>query len=106
MYSKEEYIMTFNHESIIVILEEIEKAISFKGSDLSDPQDWNFELNLPVEDIIKRSPNESDNIRYVIKIFEMLGYITFKCDDFSIIQSVTDKGIRFLFSEIHNVKFI
>lgn len=98
--------MTFNHESILVVLEEIEKAISFKGSDLSNPQDWNFELNLSIEDIIKRSPNESDNIRYVIKIFEMLGYITFKCSNFSIIQSITDKGIKFLFSEIHNVKFI
>lgn len=98
--------MTFNRENMTLVLKEIEKNISFQGSDLSNPQDWNFKIDLPVEDIIKCSPNESDKIRYVIKIFETLEYITFENGNYSVIHYITNKGIKFLFSELHNIEFI
>lgn len=98
-------LMTFNKSNLDIVLSAIEEKLSFKGTNLSEPQDWNFQLDLKVQDIINKSPNESDKIRYVIKTLELLGYITFPHGNYSVISDITPKGLKLLFSKLHNIEF-
>lgn len=98
--------MTFNGSNLDIVLRSIEESICFSGEELSEPQNWNLQLNLKVQDIINKSPNEAERIRYIIKTFEIIGYIEFGYGDYSIIKNITPNGLKFLFSRLHNINFI
>lgn len=98
--------MTFNESNLEIVLKSLEENICFSGEELSQPQNWNFQLNLKVQDIINKSPNEAEKIRYTIKTIEMLGYIEFEHGDYSVIKTITPNGLKFLFSRLHNINFI
>ncbi len=98
--------MTFNESNLDIVLKSIEENLHFSGKEISDPQNWNLQLNLKVQDIINKSPNEAEKIRYTIKTLEMLGYIEFGYGDYSIIKTIMPNGLKFLFSRLHNINFI
>lgn len=98
--------MTFNESNLTIVLNAIEEKLHFAGNNLSSPQDWNFQIGLSVQDVIDKSPKEADKIRYTIKTLEMFEYIKFKNGDYSIIDSITPKGLKYLFLKVHNIDFI
>lgn len=98
--------MTFNESNLDIVLEAIEENLHFCGEELSEPQNWNFKLNLPVQDVINKSPIESEKIRYTIKTLEAIGYIKFSNGNYSIIEGITPSGLKYLFSRLHNINFI
>ena len=98
--------MTFNESNLDIVLKSIEESIHFSGEEMSDPQNWNLKVDLPVQDIINKSPNEAEKIRYTIKTLEMIGYIEFGHGDYSTISHVTATGLKFLFLRLYNIKFI
>lgn len=106
MFTKEDNIMTFNESNLDIVLKSIEESIHFSGDNISDPQNWNLKVDLAVQDIINKSPNEADKIRYTIKTLEMIGYIEFGHYDYSTIAHITSTGLKFLFLRLHNIKFI
>lgn len=98
--------MTFNESNLDIVLKSIEESLHFSGEDISDPQSWDLEVDLPVQNIINKSPNEADKIRYTIKTLEIIGYIEFGYGDYSVIKDISSSGLKFLFSRLHNVNFI
>lgn len=76
--------MTFNGSNLDIVLKAIEESMRFSDEELSEPQNWNLQLNLKVQDIINKSSNEAERIQYIIKTFEMMGYIEFGYGDYSI----------------------
>ena len=98
--------MTFNESNLDIVLRSIEESLHFSGEEISKPQNWDFKLNLKVQDIIDKSPNEAEKIRYTIKTLQMIGYIEFGHSDYSIISHVTPNGFKFLFLRLHNIDFI
>lgn len=98
--------MTFNESNLDIVLKSIEENLHFCGKELSEPQNWNLKLNLSVQDIINKSPSESEKIRYTIKTLEVMGYIKFSNSDYSIIDDITPSGLRYMFSRLHNIKLI
>ncbi len=98
--------MTFNESNLDIVLRSIEESIHFSGEEISEPQNWNLKVNLAVQDIINKSPNEAEKIRYTIKTLEMIGYIEFAHCDYSVISGITPIGLKFLFLRLHNVNFI
>ena len=98
--------MTFNESNLDIVLRSIEESINFYGEEISKPQNWDFKLDLKIQDIINKSPNEAEKIRYTIKTLQMIGYIEFGNSDYSIISHITPSGLKFLFSRLHNINFI
>ena len=98
--------MDFNKSNLTIVLDAIEEKLCFVGNDLSSPQDWNFQIGLPVQDIIDKSPKESEKIRYAIKVLEVLGYIKFKNEDYSVIDDITSLGLKYLFRSKYGIDFI
>lgn len=98
--------MTFNKSNLDIVLKSIEEAIHFRGEDISNPQDWNLSVGLKVQDVISKSPQEAEKIRYTIKILETIGYIKFKTGDYSVIENITSSGLKFLFLKLHNIDLI
>lgn len=98
--------MTFNESNLDTVLRSIEESIHFSGEEISDPQNWNLKVDLSVQDIINKSPNKAEKIRYTIKTLEMIGYIEFGHCDYTTISHITATGLKFLFLRLHNIKFI
>lgn len=97
--------MVYQETCLEIVLNAIEEKLHLTGNDLSSPSDWNFELNLPVQDIINKSPKEADKIKYIIKTFEVMNYIKFKHGDYSIIENITSSGLKYLFFQLHEIDF-
>lgn len=97
--------MVYQGVCLETILKTIEEKLTFKGNDLSNPTDWNLELNLPVQEIINKSPKEIDKIRYIIKMLEIMDYIKFKHGDYSVIENLTANGFKFLVFQLHQIDF-
>ena len=98
--------MTFIESNLDIVLKAIEENLSFCGEELSEPQNWDFKLNLPVQDIIDKSPNETEKIKYTIKTLEVMGYIKFANGNYSVINGITSSGLKYMFSRLHNIEFI
>lgn len=97
--------MTFNTSNLEIVLSTIEENLEFQGDNIKEPQSWNLKLGLPVQKIIDKSPSEIEKLRYTIKALELFGYIQFSNSDYSIIDQITTKGLKLIFSYNHNIKF-
>lgn len=98
--------MTFNQQLFVSILNQIEEHLSFDEDNISTPYGWNLKLNLEVQDIFDRHPNNDQNeIKYIIEVLDIMNCIQFSPNDHSIIGGITTKGYEFIFSYLHNIEF-
>ena len=97
--------MTFNDSNLELVLSTIEENLHFDGEGIFDAKDWVLSLNLDIQDIINKSPNEVDKIKYIIKVMNQLGYLRFANNKHNIIEFITEKGYRFMFLRLHNIDF-
>ena len=98
--------MTFNPSLFNSVLILIEENLTFTEDDISDVYGWDLDLEVKVKDIFDSHPeNRKDEIKYIIKVLYIMGYIQFAPNHHSVISSVTEKGYRFIFSYLHNIEF-
>ena len=97
--------MNFDSTIFTDILKTLEENISFIGDNISNSQDWNFKLDLSVRTIIDKYPGKSNEVKYVIAILEQMEYIKFAINDTSTIVTLTPKGYKFIFKQLHNIDF-
>lgn len=95
--------MNFNKQTYEFVMDSIEKCITFKDSDLKDYDTWNIVVNLPIEKLIKVRPNDKQEIMFITKTLKEMKYITFSDGDYSVIHSITSKGMGLLFKHHYGV---
>lgn len=97
--------MTFNESLFNSILKLIEENLSFEQDDICTPYGWSLKLNLKVQDILDKYPEEKNDIKYIIEVLNIMDCIKFASNDHSVIGGITLKGYHFIFSHLHNIEF-
>ncbi len=97
--------MYFIENDLKVVLEAIEESMTFTGDDIAEPQNWNLNVNVSVQELIDKEPEKANTIRYTIKVLEALGYIKFKQGDYLTITDITASGLKLIMSKLHQIEF-
>lgn len=98
--------MTFNSQTYDFVIKAIEDNMTFnqKKSDLKDCYAWEIKINLSIQQLINDRPDSKEEIMFIVKTLRDFKYITTTEDDFSIVNSITPDGCKFLFDKHYHVK--
>ncbi len=95
--------MNFNKQTYEFVMDSIEEYITFKDGTLKNYDTWNIVVNLPIEKLIKVRPDDKQEIMFITKTLKEMKYITFSDGDYSVIHSITSKGMELLFKRHYGV---
>ena len=97
--------MQFKDYELNSVLQAIEDSMSFAGEDIANPTNWNLNVNVRVQKLIDQEPEKANTIRYIVKVLDSLGYISFSQCDYSTITGVTASGLKLIISKLHQIEF-
>lgn len=100
-----EEIMQFKDYELNSVLEAIEENMSFVGDNIANPTDWNLNVKVSIQELIDKEPEKANTVRYIVKVLDSLGYISFSQCDYSTITGVTASGLKLIMSKLHQIEF-
>jgi|GEM_PF-5515348 len=98
--------MTFNSQTYDFVIKAIEDKMTFNQneSNLKDCRTWEIKINLPIQQLINARPDSKEEIMFIIKTLRDFKYITTTNGDYSVVNSITPDGCKFLFDKHYHVK--
>ena len=97
--------MYFDQTLFNNILKVIEEKLSFSEDNITSVHGWNLQLKLNVQEIFDKFPGNTDDIKYILKVLDLMDCIKFETNNPSTIDNLTPKGLKFLFSRLYNIDF-
>ena len=98
--------MTFNSQTYDFVIKAIEDSMAFnkEESNLKEGYAWEIKINLSIQQLINARPDSKEEIMFIINTLRDFKYITTTYGDFSIVNSRTPDGCKFLFDKHYHVK--
>lgn len=96
--------MKFQGQTFKFVMDNILSKIHFKGNNISEHQDWVVIIDLSVQDLIKASPNDADEIRFIVKALEVTKIIQLKEGKSDVIESLTPNGYKWILKNKYNMQ--
>lgn len=98
--------MTFNSQTYDFVIKAIEDSMAFnkEESNLKECYAWEIKINLSIQQLINARPDSKEEIMFIINTLRDFKYITTTYGDFSIVNSITPDGCKFLFDKHYHVK--
>ena len=97
--------MFFDRTLFNNILKFIEGKLSFSEDNITNVYGWNLQLKLNIQELFDEFPSGNDDIKYILKVLDLMDCIKFEVNNPSTIDNLTPKGLKFLFSYLHNIDF-
>lgn len=88
--------MTFNKQNFEFVLDSIISSLHLSGNNISDYNDCFLVVDLPIQSMIDKRPNDLEEIRFIVATLDKIGYIILKEGNPSIIKSITSDGLKYI----------